>query len=162
MEESGINLVPENLVPFFHYDITYYFTFRGTKILKHVRMFLSEVSADIAITVSHEHRGYIWLNYDEGMSILRFANQRKLLEYANNYIVKQDKMKKLNDEYRDIPYIIVKTQKNGNILDKINQSSVRVEDLHLYMKKFKKYRLTGILFSVPGDNETLLNIRDYF
>ncbi len=103
MEESGINLVPENLVPFFHYDITYYFTFRGTKILKHVRMFLSEVSADMAITVSHEHRGYIWLNYDEGMSILRFANQRKLLEYANNYIVKQDKMKKLNDEYRDIP-----------------------------------------------------------
>ncbi len=30
------------------------------------------------------------------------------------------------------------------------------------MRKFKKYRLTGILFSVPGDNETLLNIRDYF
>jgi hypothetical protein len=70
-------------------------------------------------------------------------------------------LESMNTE-RLIPYIIVKTQKNGNILEKINQSSVRVEDLHLYMKKFKKYRLTGILFSVPGDNETLLNIRDYF
>ena len=70
-------------------------------------------------------------------------------------------LESMNTE-RLIPYIIVKTQKNGNILEKINQSSVRAEDLHLYMKKFKKYRLTGTLFSVPGDNETLLNIRDYF
>ena len=60
-------------------------------------------------------------------------------------------------------FFVLPTRENcWNILEKINQSSVRVEDLHLYMKKFKKYRLTGILFSVPGDNETLLNIRDYF
>ena len=41
MEESGVNLVPENLVPFFHYDITYYFTFRGTKsVLRSHGLFL--------------------------------------------------------------------------------------------------------------------------
>ncbi len=66
------------------------------------------------------------------------------------------------DTSRLIPYIIVKTQKNGNILGKINQSSVNVEDLYIYMNQFKKFNLKGVLFSVPGDNETLENIREYF
>lgn len=66
------------------------------------------------------------------------------------------------DTSRLIPYIIVKTKKNANILNKINQTSVDLEDLAIYMGTFNKYRLKGVLFSVPGDNETLENIRDFF
>jgi 5,10-methylenetetrahydrofolate reductase len=70
-------------------------------------------------------------------------------------------LEKMNTE-RLVPYIIVKTEKNGGILEKINQSSVELEDLHIYMDKLNKFPLKGILFSVPGDNETLMNIKNYF
>lgn len=63
---------------------------------------------------------------------------------------------------RLIPYIIIKTKKNQNILEKINQSSIELDELHTYMERFRKFNLNGILFSVPGDNEVLLKIKDYF
>jgi uncharacterized protein YkvS len=69
---------------------------------------------------------------------------------------------KTMDTSRLIPYIIVKTGKNIDIVEKINQSSVPIEQLHECMDKFKSYNLKGILFSIPGDNEALINIRDYF
>ncbi len=103
MEESGIKVDEKNLIPFFHYDIIYRFTYNAVKILKHVRMFMSIVSDNSEVKVSHEHRGYIWLNYSEAMKNLNFGNQRELLEYANSYLIKYLSMESLNSEYRNIP-----------------------------------------------------------
>lgn len=63
---------------------------------------------------------------------------------------------------RLIPYIIVKTGKNKNIIEKINQPYVDLDELYIYMGQFRKFNLNGVLFSVPGDNDALLNIKDNF
>ncbi|WP_337860506.1 uracil-DNA glycosylase family protein [Ferroplasma sp.] len=101
-EEAGVSLSPENLVPDFHYDITYYFTYRGTKIIKHVRMFLAEISPATNVKISSEHCGFIWLDYETAMQKLNFKNQRDLLEYARTYIEKLNNIEKLNSEYKEI------------------------------------------------------------
>ncbi|AGO60320.1 uracil-DNA glycosylase family protein [Ferroplasma acidarmanus] len=101
-EESGVCLQPGNLVHGFYYNIDYFFTYKGTKILKHVGMYLSEVLPETTVKVSYEHRGYVWLNYQEAMEELRFGNQKGLLEYTNTYIEKLDRMRALNKEYSEI------------------------------------------------------------
>ncbi len=60
-----------------------------------------------------------------------------------------------------IPYIIVKTEKNGEIVDRINQPSVDLGELHSFINKLKDYNFRGFLFSVPGDTETLIDIKEY-
>lgn len=60
-----------------------------------------------------------------------------------------------------IPYIIVKTKKNGEIVDRINQPSVELGELHLFINKLKDYNFRGFLFSVPGDTGTLIYIKEY-
>jgi DNA polymerase len=101
-EETGLTIGHENLIPYFHHDITFNFTHKGTKIIKRVRMFLSRMPDNVKITVSREHKGYIWLDYQEAMFNLSFGNQKSMLEYANAYVEKVDKMKKLNGEYKNI------------------------------------------------------------
>jgi len=101
-EESSVCLQPEDLVQDFNYKIDYFFTYKGTKILKHVGMFLAEIPFNTTIKVSNEHRGYIWINYREALQALRFGNQRNLIKYANEYIEKLDKIRLLNKEYQDI------------------------------------------------------------
>ena len=62
-EEAGIKIDEKNLIPYFHYDITYRFVYNKVKILKHVRMFMSIVPDNVRVRTSHEHRGYIWLDF---------------------------------------------------------------------------------------------------
>jgi DNA polymerase len=102
-EESGIAINEKNLIPYFHYDITYRFTYNSIKILKHVRMFMSIVPDNTIVKVSHEHRGYVWLNYSEAMENLNFGNQKELMQYANSYLKKYLAMDSLNSEYKNIP-----------------------------------------------------------
>lgn len=60
-----------------------------------------------------------------------------------------------------IPYIIVKTEKNEEIIDKIHQPAVELNELHTFLNKLKNHKFRGFLFSVPGDNETLIDIKEY-
>ncbi len=101
-EESGVCLQASALIPDFYYNINYYFTYKGTKILKHVGMYLSEIPSDTDIKISGEHSGYIWINYQEAMQALRFGNQQDLMEYVHSYIEKLDKIRALNKEYKEI------------------------------------------------------------
>lgn len=101
-EESGVSLVPEDLVPYFHYGIKYYFTYNGEKIFKHLTMFLAEIQPETPVKVSSEHCGFTWLSYEQAMQELKFKNQRDMLEYASKYIEKLNRIKKLNDEYKKI------------------------------------------------------------
>ncbi len=60
-----------------------------------------------------------------------------------------------------VPYIIVRTEKNGDIVDRINQPSVRLKELHSFVDQLRNYKFRGYLFSVPGDTVTLTNIHRY-
>ena len=137
-EESGIKIDEKNLIPYFHYDITYRFTYNSVKILKHVRMFMSIVPENTIVKVSDEHRGYVWLNYSDAMGNLNFGNQKDLMQYANSYLKRYLDMEALNSEYKNIP---IKSKWNlsvnfvpgeGNLNSKvffIGQAPGRNEDL---------------------------------
>ncbi|WMT52103.1 MAG: hypothetical protein RE471_04305 [Ferroplasma sp.] len=60
-----------------------------------------------------------------------------------------------------VPYIIVRTEKNGGIVDRINQPSVRLQELHSFVDQLRNYKFRGYLFSVPGDTQILTNIHRY-
>ncbi len=65
------------------------------------------------------------------------------------------------DTKRLMPYIIVKTDRNYDILKRIKQSAIDLKDLKNYIRDLSKYGLYGILLSVPGDNEVMENIFEY-
>lgn len=62
---------------------------------------------------------------------------------------------------RLIPYIIVCTDKNKNILEKIKQPYVKINELHKYIDSLESYDLHGILLSIPGDKKSLLETFNY-
>ncbi len=101
-EEAGVKIDEKSLIPYFHYDIIYRFVYNKVKILKHVRMFMSIVPNSVRVRTSYEHRGYIWLDYQEAMKELNFKNQKDLLEYADSYIKKYIIMESINSEYKKI------------------------------------------------------------
>jgi 5,10-methylenetetrahydrofolate reductase len=67
---------------------------------------------------------------------------------------------KINTE-KLVPYIIVRTEKNGGIVDRINQPSIELKELHSLVDRLRDYNFRGFLFSVPGDTVTLTNIHRY-
>ncbi|MEM0139555.1 MAG: hypothetical protein QXZ44_02960 [Ferroplasma sp.] len=62
---------------------------------------------------------------------------------------------------RLLPYIIIESEKNRDIINKIHQSSIPLANLKEYIQKIKKYNIYGVLISVPGDIKTMDNIFDY-
>jgi len=40
------------------------------------------------IKISHEHKGYKWLNYEEALKQLTFKNAKEILRKANDFIMK--------------------------------------------------------------------------
>ncbi len=62
---------------------------------------------------------------------------------------------------RLMPYIIIGTDKNKNILERIKQPYIRIKELDNYIESLKCYNLYGILLSVPGDKKSLREISNY-
>ena len=83
------------------------------------------------------------------------ANIFLVVNFGDTAILNQINTEKL------IPYIIIRTEKNELIVDKIHQPAVDLNDLHYLMQQLSSYKFRGFLFSIPGDNETLINIKNY-
>ena len=83
------------------------------------------------------------------------ANIFLVVNFGETAILNQINTEKL------IPYIIIRTEKNEPIVDKIHQPAVDLNDLHYLMQQLSSYKFRGFLFSIPGDNETLINIKNY-
>ena len=47
------------------------------KILKRLKVFLSKVGGT-DVKISHEHKGYVWLNFEEARSCIRHKNMRDM------------------------------------------------------------------------------------
>lgn len=84
-EETGITGV--SFVEGFEEWIEYSFQHDGELICKRVVFFLAGTNTD-RIRISHEHLGYVWLEYDEAMKKTTFENARRVLTRANALLIK--------------------------------------------------------------------------
>jgi len=82
-EETGI--ADLEFVAGFKETIKYFFVFEGKKIFKIVIFLLAETKTK-TITISGEHAGFDWLSYEEAYKTATFANAKKLLKKANEFL----------------------------------------------------------------------------
>lgn len=86
IEETGISNL--RFVNNFFEKIEYFYRRGGVTIHKEVVYFLSETEQR-EVKLSFEHQRYIWLDFEESMKKLSFENEKKVLEKANDVIVKE-------------------------------------------------------------------------
>jgi bis(5'-nucleosidyl)-tetraphosphatase len=85
-EETGI--ASASFVEGFRERITYYYKRQGVTIFKEVVFFLMESQTD-KITLSFEHVGYDWLEYQAALKRLTFRNAKNILRRAYEFIQKE-------------------------------------------------------------------------
>ena len=67
--------------------VTYTYYHRRRKIVKAVTFFL--VVSDGPITISSEHKGFLWVSYKRAMELLRFKNHTDALKEATKRLKKR-------------------------------------------------------------------------
>ena len=79
MEETGI----AEIEPWsgFEEKINYSYRHRGRAYSKDVHFFLGKTNTE-SVKLSHEHKGFKWLPYDEAMKQLTFANAQNVMKKA--------------------------------------------------------------------------------
>lgn len=82
-EETGIHNA--HLVDGFKETIEYQFTRNTEGINKVVIFFLARVD-DIHISLSHEHKEYKWVPFDEAVETVTFENARNVLKKAKQFL----------------------------------------------------------------------------
>jgi 8-oxo-dGTP pyrophosphatase MutT (NUDIX family) len=82
-EETGITQA--NFIKNFRQTITYYYRAEGKTISKRVTLYLIETK-ETRITLSFEHIGYEWLNYQQAQERLTFKNSKQVLSKAQNHL----------------------------------------------------------------------------
>lgn len=82
-EETGVAV--DDVDEEFEIRVTYRYQHRRKKILKEVIFYL--VVTDDQITISDEHRGYLWLPYDKALAQLKFKNHTDALTGAAKRLV---------------------------------------------------------------------------
>jgi DNA polymerase len=101
-EETGLVVHPEH---FFSYTTSYWFVEKKSKVKKTLRIFMARVPCDSKITISDEHSGYEWLDFDDAIRKISFRDMKAALSAANEYIDRVAMMHDLNEEYRALPGI---------------------------------------------------------
>ena len=82
-EETGLRNV--RIVPGFREVITYYFKAEGKTVFKTVVFYLGETK-EKTIRISSEHQGFLWLPFEKAMKYLKFANAKKILTKAHEFL----------------------------------------------------------------------------
>ena len=83
-EETGLKV---KIIPGFKEKTTFFYSFKGEKILKEVIWFLAEAD-NMKVKISYEHEDYIWLPYPEVLDKITFDNDKKLVEKAMRFLKK--------------------------------------------------------------------------
>jgi len=86
-EEVGIEDI--KFIPGFKEWIKFFFKLKEKNIMKIATFLLAETNTK-EVKLSHEHKDYIWLEYKDALGRLTFKNSKKVLEKANNYIIKHE------------------------------------------------------------------------
>ena len=85
-EETGITNA--RFIEGFREEISYFYRREGRTVYKEVIFFLIETE-DSNVKLSYEHVGYEWLSYEKAMAKLTFANAKKVLAKAHEFLGKQ-------------------------------------------------------------------------
>jgi len=85
-EETGITSA--QFVDEFREKIEYYYRRQGKTVHKEVIFYLMETNTEI-VTISFEHVGSLWLNYNQALEKLTFKNAKSLLKQANGFLSKK-------------------------------------------------------------------------
>ena len=81
-EETGISDI--EFIDGFEESVEYEFRFNNDLIQKKVIFFLAKTNIS-KISLSHEHRDFVWLEYEDAMKKVTFDNAKKILAKANNF-----------------------------------------------------------------------------
>ena len=81
-EETGITDI--EFIGGFEESVEYEFRFNGDLIKKKVIFFLAKTNTS-KISLSHEHKDFVWLEYEDAMEKITFQNAKKILAKANNF-----------------------------------------------------------------------------
>lgn len=82
-EETGI--VPHKFYEGFIDEMKYTFRRKEIYVDKTVTFFLAECLSN-EVKLSHEHKGYLWLDYDAAMAKITFENARSILRKSVEYL----------------------------------------------------------------------------
>jgi len=78
-EETGITEI--DFIPGYRERITYFFTDKQRKIAKEVIFYLVRTHQD-KVTLSYEHKAFLWLPYEEALQKLTYKSSQELLRKA--------------------------------------------------------------------------------
>lgn len=90
-EETGLREI--SFVPGFEQHIQYYFRVKEKTIFKTVVFFLAFTKKK-EVKISFEHKGFVWLPFQEAMKKLKFANARRILTRAHRFLKARQKQKR--------------------------------------------------------------------
>jgi len=82
-EETGISNI--EFIDGFEESVEYDFRFKKEEIHKRVIFFLAKTD-EKKIHLSHEHSGYIWLEYNDALKKTTFENAKNILSKANKFL----------------------------------------------------------------------------
>ena len=82
-EETGISNI--EFIDGFEESVEYDFRFKKEEIHKRVIFFLAKTD-EKKIRLSHEHSGYIWLEYNDALKKTTFENAKNILSKANKFL----------------------------------------------------------------------------
>ncbi len=85
-EETGIT--DAVFVEGFKETIAYFYRRQGLTVHKEVVFFIMK-SCTEKVTLSFEHIGYVWLDYEHAMEKLNFKNAKDVLQKAHEFLKKQ-------------------------------------------------------------------------
>ena len=81
-EETGITDI--EFIDGFEESVEYEFRFNNDLIQKKVIFFLAKTNTS-KISLSHEHKDFVWLEYEDAMEKITFQNAKKILAKANDF-----------------------------------------------------------------------------
>ena len=87
-EETGI--IDLKFVPGFRETTSWFYRREGKIIYKEAILYLAETKTE-EVKVSSEHLGYLWLNYEDALARSKFKGAKKVLEKANEFLMKHNK-----------------------------------------------------------------------
>jgi bis(5'-nucleosidyl)-tetraphosphatase len=82
-EETGIT--DARFIEGFREEISYFYRREARTVCKEVIFFLIE-SKEMNVRLSYEHVGFEWLNFEKAMVRLTFANAKKVLAKAQDFL----------------------------------------------------------------------------
>lgn len=89
-EETSITQA--EFIDTFRESINYFYRRQGLTINKEVVFFIIESKTD-KVTLSFEHVGFIWLDYQHVLDKLSFKNSKDVIQKAHEYLLKKGLVK---------------------------------------------------------------------